>query len=74
MRLVRQRDGASLEARLSTEHASSSYGIPVLVIGGEAFGVAETHGYLLAEANDGERADLRRWGYNLLPAPAPDPA
>jgi hypothetical protein len=55
-----------LEATLT--HPASSNGIPVLIIGGEAFGSGETDGYLLEDADQGELAELRRWGYQLLPA------
>lgn len=68
MRVVRRRDGALLEAALTTDHPASSQAVPVLVIGGEAFGCAETSGYLLENADLGDLAELRRWGYDLLPA------
>lgn len=67
MRVVRRRDGVLLEAALRTDHPAAEGGVPVLVIAGEAFAVAETGGYLLEEADAGERAELRRWGYQLLP-------
>jgi hypothetical protein len=66
MQVIRRRDGALLDATLTTDHANSSDGIPVLVIAGETYGPAETHGYLLKEADAGELAELRRWGYSLL--------
>lgn len=65
MRVLRRRDGASLEATLTTTHAGAFYDVPVLVIDGDSFGQGETAGYLLTEADAGERAELRRWGYDL---------
>jgi len=60
MRVVRRRDGEILEAELKYAHT-----ITVLFIDGEPRGAAETDGYLLAEASAAERAELRRWGYEL---------
>lgn len=67
-RVVQRRDGVLLEAALRTDHPASSDSVPVLVIGGEAFARVETDGYLLDDADPGEAAELRRWGYELAPA------
>lgn len=62
-------DGDVCEARITTEHAASSYGIPVLVVedSGEALGVADAalNGCRIVEATDDERARLQRAGYLL---------
>lgn len=65
MRVIRRRDGALLEAELTTDHPTSHRQAGVLLIGGEAFGPAELVGYVLAEASQAELAELRRSGYDL---------
>jgi hypothetical protein len=62
VRVVRRRDGEVLPAELKYDDAAT-----VLYIDGEARGAAETGGYLLSEASAAERAELRRWGYELRP-------
>lgn len=44
------------EAQLTTEHAASSYGQPVLVIGGEAFGPGD-----ILALPDGGMINAREW-------------
>ena len=66
MRVIRRRDGASLHATLTTTHAGKTFDFPTLVIDGVPYGCADTAGYLLEEADAGERAELRRWGYDLI--------
>ncbi|MBT9144032.1 MAG: hypothetical protein DDT29_02446 [Dehalococcoidia bacterium] len=56
------------EATLSTEHACSSYGQPVLVLDdGTALGTADAviAGYRIVEATDEERVALTQAGYHL---------
>ena len=61
---VEVRDGDSLPAWLTTNHAASSYGFPVLVVGGRALGAADVpaFGKLIAETEQ-ERAELEAAGY-----------
>jgi hypothetical protein len=58
---------AVLEAVLSTEHPASSYGQPVLVAGGVAYGTGDEQfkALDLVEATDEERAHLERAGYHF---------
>jgi hypothetical protein len=57
------------EVALSTEHAASSYGIPVLVVvkTGEAVDkFSWVTGWRLVEASEQEKAALRNGGYALV--------
>ena len=61
-------DGYETEARLTTEHAASSYGQPVLVIDtGDALGTGDVAlaDYRIVEATPEELAALERAGYAL---------
>lgn len=64
-------DGGALAgtwtATLTTDHPSSSYGVPVLLVNGEPVGTLEAHlaGYRLVEGTDEERKALSRAGYNF---------
>ena len=62
-----ERDGEEIAARLTTDNAASSYGQPVLVIDGMAYGTAdaEVGGIRLVSATADERAELARAGYRL---------
>jgi hypothetical protein len=64
---VRRRDGAVVDAEL--DHGSADPGGPVLLIDDEPFGPEETAGYLLEDADEGERAELKRFGFELAEAP-----
>lgn len=63
--------GKLRRADLTTEHAASSYGRPVLVIDGEAYGPFDilANGMYLAEASKRERQALADAGYQLPPEP-----
>jgi len=64
-------DGYETEAELTTDHAASSYGRPVLVIDtGDALGTADVAlaDYRILEATDEERAALASAGYVLADA------
>ena len=54
-----------LHATITADHAASSYGLPVLVMDGEALGTIEAAGFELVEATDDERLALARSGYRL---------
>jgi hypothetical protein len=60
-------EGWEGEARITTEHSASSYGIPVLLIEGEPVGTAEAAlaGYEILEATEEEGEMLERAGYSL---------
>ncbi len=60
-------EGWEGEAELSTEHSSSSYGQPVLLIEGEPVGTLEAAlgQYEVIEASEEERAALEAAGYVL---------
>jgi hypothetical protein len=60
--------GTTVQATITVNHAASSYGIPVLVIGGEAVGTVEAAGFEIVEATDNERRALARGGYRLAAA------
>jgi len=63
-----------MDAEITTEHTASSYGIPVLVVYGQAVGSAETGDLVLIEATAEEVAALERGGYALadeMPRSAP---
>ena len=62
---VRMTDGEVLEAQVTSGHAASNYGVPVLVVNGEALGTADAAGLAIVEATAGERDDLLRAGYRL---------
>ena len=62
---VRDEQGETHTAKLSTDHAASSYGQPVLVIGREAFGTADVGHLVIVKATAKERAELARYGYRL---------
>lgn len=59
--------GSMRDAELTTERAESSYGQPVLVIGGEAFGPMEAAltGISLAGGDEKIRSALAKAGYHL---------
>jgi hypothetical protein len=57
--------GERVSALITVNHAASSYGIPVLVVRGEALGTIEAAGFELVEATDQERLALARGGYRL---------
>ena len=59
--------GATYDATITTEHSASSYGKPVLLIGGDPVGTAEAElaGYRILEATDTERELLAAAGYRL---------
>lgn len=63
--------GSLREAELTTDRAESSYGQPVLVIGGEAFGPMEAalSGVSLAGGDETIRAALGKAGYWLREEP-----
>jgi DNA-binding XRE family transcriptional regulator len=63
--------GRLRRAELTTEHAASSYGRPVLVIEGEAFSPLDVvaNGLCLAVASKAEREALAAAGYRLAPEP-----
>jgi len=54
-------------ARITTRHAASSYGRPVLLVGGKPAGTLEAAlaGYQIVKATAKERAELARGGYHL---------
>jgi hypothetical protein len=62
VQVVRPRNGEALLAELKYGDAAT-----ILYIDGDARGAGETGGYLLSEASAAERAELRRWGYELGP-------
>lgn len=49
---------SSVDAILTTDHPSSSHGLPVVVVNGVAFGVAEIAGSIGVATSDGH---LREW-------------
>ena len=54
-----------VDAEITTAHAMSSHGIPVLVVDGQAYGPAEVGHMRLVEATQDEREALLRGGYRL---------
>ncbi len=60
-------NGVLYEAELTTEHSASSYGIPVLVIDGEAYGPGDFVGkeVLIVEADQDELEALAHAGYSI---------
>jgi len=57
---VRFRDGTERRGRLTTAHAASSYGLPVVVVDGQPYGGGEVEVVVGSpEAN----AEARRAGY-----------
>jgi len=54
-------------ARITTRHSASSYGRPVLLVGGKPAGTLEAAlaGYQIVKATAKERAELDRGGYHL---------
>ena len=62
--ILRTHDGKRVKAKITTSHAMSSYGVPVLVVDGQVYGTAEAD-FFLEKAMDDERANLRRGGYEL---------
>jgi hypothetical protein len=62
--ILRTHDGKRVKAEITTRHAMSSSGVPVLVVDGQAYGTAEAD-FFLEKAMDDERANLRRGGYKL---------
>ena len=54
-----------VDAEITTAHAMSSHGIPVLVVDGQAYGPAEVGHMRLVEATQEEREALLRGGYRL---------
>jgi hypothetical protein len=64
-------NGKLRRAHLTTEHAASSYGRPMLVVEGEAFSPfdAVLNGICLAVATQHERESLVAAGYQLAPEP-----
>lgn len=69
---IRTGTGETFDAALTTEHSASSYGVPVLLVGGLPLGPNETFGLELIEATDEERIALRRAGFQLVGLDAPD--
>jgi hypothetical protein len=65
MRLRNSVTGQEVSALITVNHAASSYGIPVLVINGEALGTIEASGFEVLAASDEERLALARGGYRL---------
>jgi hypothetical protein len=72
--IIEDTDGIRYHARLTTEHAASSYGIPVLAcrqIGDgnrgpeEALGVFDAASFTLIDATPGEIAELEDAGFSL---------
>lgn len=63
--IYRSAEGAAV---LTTEHAASSYGVPVLVVGGEAYGPGDAlpsgfpAGDLVRRFVNGANAGAGRWG------------
>ncbi|HOX46686.1 MAG TPA: hypothetical protein PK668_24005 [Myxococcota bacterium] len=50
--------------RVTTEHAASCYGRPVVVLpDGTALGLGDVRGWAIVEASDAERAELAAGGY-----------
>jgi hypothetical protein len=68
MKLLDPFSGKVVEATVTVNHAASSYGIPVLVVAGEALGTVEAAAFEILEASDGERLALARGGYRLAAA------
>jgi len=58
-------NGEDLKGTLTTEHPASSYGLPVLVVNGDALGTFDVIGWCLVEATDDEAEQLYRGGYRL---------
>jgi hypothetical protein len=60
-------DGWTGEAIITTEHPTSSYGLPVLLIDGEPVGTAEADlaGYEILDATASELELLHRGGYHF---------
>jgi hypothetical protein len=56
---------------LTTDHATSSYGIPVVVVEGEAYGTAEV---LWVNGSPSARREAARAGYPLREPKAPAPS
>lgn len=68
MILLKGPDGQATSARLTTEHATSSYGIPVLVLeDGTVLGPADValNGYRVMTGTQIEQDRLKTAGYRL---------
>lgn len=62
---LRDLSGKVRTARLTTDHASSSYGQAVLVISGQGHGTFDVAGWRIVEATERELEALERAGYHL---------
>lgn len=54
-----------LPADVTTSHPASSYGRPVVVVGGQGCGPEDLPGWTVVQASGQELHDLRRAGYEL---------
>lgn len=58
-------DGSGADAQLTTDHAASSYGQPVLMIDGVPYGSDDVDTVVLPDAPDGINAATLRAGYRI---------
>lgn len=58
-------DGSSTDAKLTTDHAASSYGQPVIVIGQTAYGSGDVQVVTLPDAPDGITLAAVQAGYRV---------
>ena len=62
---LRDLSGKVRTGNLTTDHASSSHGQPVLVIEGKAYGTFDVIGWQIVKASEKDRKDLQKAGYHL---------
>ncbi len=58
--------GKTIHAQLTTDHLASSYGVPVIVADGKAYGPRDVLGWKIVAAGTKEREALKRAGYTSL--------
>jgi disulfide oxidoreductase YuzD len=61
--IIKDPAGNRHEANLTTAHGQNSYGQPVLVIDGDAYGPGDIQGWEIVEASDEEWDAFRQAGY-----------
>lgn len=59
------------DAMLTTDHTASSYGQPVLIVDGTAYGSGEAGPLTMDDAPEAIRDYARRAGYEIVSCPAP---
>ena len=63
--ILKDLEGQNVEASVTVDHAASSYGVPVLVVGREALGPGDVIGWTVVEARPSERELLAKGRFSL---------